>query len=364
MRNKLTFPSAGMETKYVWDRHNIQNNGIYIWDKHNIINETKYYWDKYALLEEKLYYWKQYEVSSKTTYNWNRYTMLEADATFTANNYIQQVYNTGTKTKYLNLNKDFATTPVPKDTYAMTGSYVYLYKADNTYIRYNITDVKNNCFTCNPLYYGFVGVSYDLSYGYPYYYFTPNTRMYVDANNKNYLTFTNLYNTTRNIKNKPTSLTDSPTGSYYIELNMKWPSSLKNAYTYSKSSNLTNKFSFISGTTFYEMLNDGFWRDDSYAVGGLYKDDNSLTALSSENSTAYPTGMSGNYFYVKTADTFETIKGNYLQQVSSKEQNAYPENGEQNGYWYETTVAGLYYWDVYDTKIKKYLFDKYNIKYE
>lgn len=359
MRNKLTFPTAGMETKYVWDRHNIQNNGIYIWDKHNIIEETKYYWDKYALLEEKWYYWKQYETANKITYNWNRYIMVEADATFTTNNYIQQVYNTETKTKYLNLNKDFGTTPVPDDTYVMTGQYVYLYKADNTYIRLNITDVKNNCFTCNPLYYGFVGVSYDLSYNYPYYYFTPDTRMYVDTNNKNYLTFTNLYNTTRNIKNKPTSLTDSPTGSYYIELTMKWPTTLKNAYTYSKSSNLTNKFSFITGTTFYDMLNDGFWRDDSYAVGGLYKDNNSLTALSSENSTAYPTGISGNYFYVKTADTLETIKGDYLQQVSSKEQNAYPENGEQNGYWYETTVAGLYYWDVYNTKIEKYLFDKY-----
>ena len=99
MRNKLTFPSAGMETKYVWDRHNIQNNGIYIWDKHNIINETKYYWDKYSILQEKIYNWAQYSISTETTYNWNRYTMLEADATFTANNYIEQVYNTGTKTK-------------------------------------------------------------------------------------------------------------------------------------------------------------------------------------------------------------------------------------------------------------------------
>ena len=107
MRNRLTFPSAGMETKYIWDRHNIQNNGIYIWDKHNIINETKYYWDKYAVNKEIKYYWEQYEVSSKTTYNWNRYTMLEADATFAANNYIQQVYNTETKTKYINLNKDY-----------------------------------------------------------------------------------------------------------------------------------------------------------------------------------------------------------------------------------------------------------------
>lgn len=359
MRSRLTFPSAGMEDKFVWDRYNLHNNGIYTWDKHNIINETKYYWDKYALLEEKWYYWKQYELSRITTYNWNRYTMLLVDDTFAANNYVQHTYNTEISTKYLNLNKEFATTPVRDDTYAMTGSNVYLYRENNTYIHLKIADVKNNCFTCNPLYYGFVGVSYDLSYSYPYYYFTPDTRMYVDADNNNYLTFTNLYNTTRNIKNKPINITDSPTGSYYIELTMKWPTTLKNTYTYSKSANLNNKYSYLTGNTFYEMLNDGFWRQDSWAVYRPYKDKDSLTALSSENSTAYPTGLSGDYLYIKTADTYEIIKGDYLQQVSSKEQNTYPENGEKNGYWYETTVPGLYYWDIYKATISKYIFDEY-----
>ena len=63
MRNKLTFPSAGMETKYVWDRHNIQNNGIYKWDQHNIINKTEHYWDKYSTLNEKTeFQWSRYEI--------------------------------------------------------------------------------------------------------------------------------------------------------------------------------------------------------------------------------------------------------------------------------------------------------------
>lgn len=63
MRSRLTFPSAGTETKYVWDRHNIQNNGIYKWDKHNVINKTEHYWNKYSTLNEKSeFQWSRYEI--------------------------------------------------------------------------------------------------------------------------------------------------------------------------------------------------------------------------------------------------------------------------------------------------------------
>ena len=62
MRSKLAFPSGGMETKYVWDRHNIQNNGIYKWDKHTYYDETRYYWDKYSTIQKTEFKWDKYSV--------------------------------------------------------------------------------------------------------------------------------------------------------------------------------------------------------------------------------------------------------------------------------------------------------------
>lgn len=355
MRNRLTFPSAGMETKYVWDRHNIQNNGIYIWDKHNIINETKYYWDKYSILQEKIYNWAQYSTSTETTYNWNRYTLTTADATFTANNYIFHVKNMETKTKYLNLSNSL--TNKPTDAVYATGTWVYLYKADNTYLKIQVSNVKNNLFTCNPLYYGFVGFSKSTSYNAPSWYFTINTEMKVIDGS---LCFTNLYNTSQNMYIYPMGLTDSPTRSTYMELTMPWPTTLKNINTYSKTATLTSKFHRVVGTTFYEVLNDGFWLTDENAVGAQIKDENSLTTLSSKSSTAYPTGVSGNYLYSKGADTYTKVKGDYIQDVTSKEQNAYPQDGVQGDYWYVTKPIGTYYWEKYSNP--QYAWDEYNVK--
>ena len=354
MRNRLTFPTAGMETKYVWDRHNIQNNGIYKWNKHNIINEVKHYWDKYSTNQDVKYYWKQYEKKQKTTYNWYRYSLNTIDSTYASNNYIQYVYQMKQKTKYLNLNKNLSSTPVSKATHTITGTYVYLYKADNTYVRYSVADVKKNCFTCNPLYYGFVGVSENTSYSYPYHYFTPDTKMYVDANNNNYLTFSNLYNTTRNISNKPTGLTDSPTGSYYIELNMMWPDFVKQIYSFNKATtNLTNKFTNNTYSVLYDMLNDGFWRKDSNAVGRQYKDDSSRTQVTSAYENTYPIGISGDYLYTTLSPTVEIIKGNYIQDVYSTDENAYPHNTYQGDYWYEKSSPPSYYlWDKYEIEEK------------
>lgn len=355
MRNRLTFPTAGTETKYVWDRHNIQNNGIYIWDKHNIIEETKYYWDKYSILQEKIYNWAKYSTSTETTYNWNRYTLTTADATFTANNYIFHVKNMATKTKYLNLSNSL--TNKPTDAVYATGTFVYLYKADNTYLQMQVSNVKNNLFTCNPLYYGFVGFSKSTTYNAPSWYFTADTEMKVVDGS---LCFTNLYNTSQNMYIYPKSLTDSPTGSAYMALTMPWPTTLKNINTYSKTTTLASRFHRIVGTTFYEVLNDGFWLTNNNAIGAQIKDENSLTTLSSKSSTTYPTGVSGNYLYSKGTNTYTTIKGDYIQDVTSKEQNAYPQDGVQGDYWYVTKPIGTYYWEKYSNT--QYAWDEYNVK--
>lgn len=67
MKNRITFPEGGMETKYVWDKHSLNNNGIYIWDKHSVITEPHYYWDKYTIDERSFYRWEKYAVNSDGT---------------------------------------------------------------------------------------------------------------------------------------------------------------------------------------------------------------------------------------------------------------------------------------------------------
>lgn len=61
MRNRLTFPSAGTETKYVWDKHSLNNNGIYKWDRYNIDTTVDYFWDKYTI-KQKVYKWFKYNI--------------------------------------------------------------------------------------------------------------------------------------------------------------------------------------------------------------------------------------------------------------------------------------------------------------
>lgn len=63
-------------------------------------------------------------------------------------------------------------------------------------------------------------------------------------------------------------------------------------------------------------------------VRGSYIDD-----VSSTSSSAYPSnGASGSYWYVSNGS--ETSRGNYIDIVSSTDYNAYSNDGIQSGYWY------------------------------
>lgn len=64
MKNKLVFPEGGLEPKYLWDRHSIQNEGVHKWDKFNTERETTYFWDKYKVNAEKRKY-KKYSLKEQ-----------------------------------------------------------------------------------------------------------------------------------------------------------------------------------------------------------------------------------------------------------------------------------------------------------
>lgn len=355
MRNRLTFPTAGTETKYVWDRHNIQNNGIYKWDKHDIINETRYYWDKYSIRKEKLYNWEQYTIEDQINYNWYRYGVTTADSSFASSNFICHVKKLVTKTKYLNLSNSL--TNKPTDFISATGTFVWLYTADNEAIQFQVSSLKNNVFTCNPLYYGFVGFSKSSSYDAPSWYFTKDSQMVVESGT---LKFTNLYNTSQNMYIYPMGMSDSPTRSTYMTFTMPWPTDIVDISTYQKTTYSGSKYHRIVSNKFYEMLNDGFWLTNENAVGAKILDKSNMITLTSPQSNKYPTGFSGEYFYVSAGTTTKPLKGEYIQDVQSKLSDAYPQDGEQDGYWYVTKPVGTYYWEKYSDTI--YGWDIYNVE--
>ena len=62
MRNRLVFPSGGMETKYVWNKSTIKNTGYHLWDKYSVNKQNLYHWDKFELknVENSEYEWEKY----------------------------------------------------------------------------------------------------------------------------------------------------------------------------------------------------------------------------------------------------------------------------------------------------------------
>lgn len=356
MRSRLTFPSAGKETKYVWDRYNIQNNGIYKWDKHNIINETKYYWDKYGLLDDKRYHWYEYEASTTVSYTWNKYNITTVNSSTASSNYIQHIYYTENKSKYLKLSDSLSTSSLTD--YYTTYANVYFFRADNTYVKLSQTEIQNNLFSCNPLLYGFVGMG-DTYTNYPKYYFSPTTTMSI--NDRGWLYFDNIYSN-YNYRAKGNGLVNTkPSSGSYITYTMNWPTTLKDALVISKTNASLGdlKYSTMVGDEFYEMLNDGYWKKDSDAVGAYIKNESTLQQIIVENQDAYTQGVVGSYFYTPGETIYETFKGDYIQEVTSLDESAYPKDGAQGNRWYVSFVPSIHYWNKYRTYVEKYIVDEY-----
>ena len=95
------------------------------------------------------------------------------------------------------------------------------------------------------------------------------------------------------------------------------------------------RYKLISVSEGYESITLT-WKNECWQISstttetirGSYIDD-----VTSTSASAYPSnGASGDYWYVSNGS--ETSRGNYVDIVSSVDYNAYPNDGIQDGYWY------------------------------
>lgn len=359
MRNRLTFPEGGLETKYVWDKYSLNNNGIYIWDKHNVDIVNEYHWDKYSL-KQKEYKWSKYEYLATTNYNWERYPQV-----YTEDDYLiyKRPLEDTARSKYLNLTASVSTTIRTNYAYDKSRTKIYLFKTDNTVDEYSVADILNNDEMMTTLLrYGYCGFNVLASSTMPAFFFTASTTMEKSADGTQ-IVFSEIYGQYTNTTAKIKDLTTTPTGSYYIEYNMRWViPTILDVQSSPKTGTKPAPSSYKVGDYFYDFINDGFWKK---AVGGYKNDLSNKTILTSTDPNAYPTGVTGDYYYYKKiANTTTYSKGDFIEYVKSETAGTYPDNGYQDGYWYELVLEGTWYWDRY-TNVQ-YIWDYYtkgNTKY-
>lgn len=345
MRNKLTFPSAGTETKYVWDKYSLNNNGIYKWDKHDIINETKYYWNKYNINKEIKYYWKKYSVNESIIYSMNRYNITQSSDVY-------GIYQRNVKeaTKYLNLNNSVSKSTRAEYAYSK-GTYIYFITVDGKNVRFTQADVIANPMLCNPYLYGYCGVTSSSGYKHASFYFTDQTAMKISADGAQII-FTNTYNYYANnsTSSYPKGLTDSPTGTAYIEVKLKWPdmdSRIRDFLTYPKTGPKPKTSSYIQGQAFFDFMNDGLWQNQEpvYMV-----DYSNSTVVTTTDIYDVKIGLDStlSYYYEYIGEERKQEKGDFIEEIISTDNTAYPSDGIQDGYWYvETSAPSSYLWEKY-----------------
>ena len=350
MRNRLTFPEGGLETKYVWDKYSLNNNGIYIWDKHYIDKIYTHFWDKYTT-KAKEYRWNKYHYITTTYYNWERYPLV-----YTEDDYLiyKRPLEDTARSKYLNLTASVTKTIRTDYAYDKSRTKIYLFKTDNTVDEYSVADILNHDeMMATLLRYGYCGFNVLASSTMPAFFFTENTRLEKSADGTQ-IVFSELYGQYTNTTSKIKNLTDSPTGSYYIEYNMQWATdTVVDIQARAKTSGKPAPSSYKMGDYYYDFINDGFWNK---AIGGNKIDTSNPTILTSTDANRYPVGINGDYSYEKISNTYEYEKGEFIEQVTNSNADTYPENGAQGNYWYELQPFGHYEWYKCSYKTKEYVY--------
>lgn len=345
MRNRLVFPSAGMETKYVWDRYSIQNNGIYIWDTHDVIQDDVYYWDKYAIKGKSSYTWDKYDVIETSHYSWNKYAVRET--TDYAWNYWkcswQDVYFVFTNTTYeLEAQTD----------YTFTNGYLHFYTGPDEKKTYSVASIVNNNASLK-------GILAKGIYGFRY-----STGSVIYNAQPDYL-ITSVWSelSVENGAVKITSVEKIKTGSLRqfsptkpANLNydyaktpfVSYPSEIIDTYT-ALSNNAYPVNEYDAGRNyFYEAQNDGFWNT---STTGIVADKSQiLETYTSTNKNAYTAGLYPTYLLEYTGETIEYSKGTtHKGTVTHSDGGTYPKDGYKNGAWYVMQLSGTYIWNTYST---------------
>ena len=357
MRNRLVFPSAGMETKYVWDRYSIQNNGIYIWDTHDVIQDDVYYWDKYAIKGKSSYTWDKYDVIETSHYSWNKYAVRET--TDFAWNYWkcswQDVYFVFTTTTYeLEAQTD----------YTFTNGYLHFYTGPDEKKTYSVASIINNNASLK-------GILAKGIYGFRY-----STGSVVYNAQPDYL-ITSIWSelSVENGAVKITSVEKIKTGTLrqfsttkpenlnydYAETPfVSYPSEIIDTYT-ALSNNAYPINEYDAGKNyFYEAQNDGFWNT---STTGIVADKSQiLETYTSTNKNAYTAGLYPTYLLEYTGETIEYSKGTtHKGTVTHSDASTYPKDGYKNGAWYVMQLSGTYIWNTYSTAPVQ-TWDRYKLK--
>ena len=392
MRSRLTFPSAGMETKYVWDRHNIQNNGIYKWDKHNVINKTEHYWDKYSTLNEKSeFQWSRYEINPVEYHEWHRYSVTPTDE------YVENVWATDeVEYDYINFafNGDFEV----KDnrSVSMITGYITLFGLDKNHNEYKkVLDVAelfekkiviwNLCYS--RLWYG---ASYSETLSQANSVTKPDfigqVKLAVanhgtDANGNKIYKY-NLMGTKIISGNLYYVYWGAPINNLSNQLNIQFGKKAKlvSQNIYPRDDSIFINESIVDGSfsSITEFQNTSYLSINDNLKGYKINFDN-YEVVTSLSSTAYPNGTelgpnfdTPTYFYVYNGSNTVYEKGDYIDTITSLEDGVYPEDGVYEGYWYETLKSHIwnkyeiitdpvYRWDAYKARNKEYFVaERYN----
>ena len=345
MRNRLVFPSAGMETKYVWDRHSIQNNGIYIWDTHDVIQDDVYYWDKYAIAGKSSYTWDKYNVIETPHYTWNKYGVTET--TDYAWNYWKcswkDVYFVFTTTTYeLEAQAD----------YNFTDGYLHFYKEDGSMKSYSVASIiANNASLGGLLAAGFYGFRYSTAS--VIYNTQPNylvTSLYSELYVENgAVVITNIEKIKTGALSKFSSTKPANLDYDYVETPyVSYPNEIIDTYTAVNSNAYPINDYATNLNYYYELQNDGFWNT---AATGIVADKSSvIETYTSTDKNAYTAGLYPTYLLEYAGETIEYSKGTtHSGTVSSSDGGAYPKDGYKNGIWYVMQLSGNYVWNTYNT---------------
>ena len=367
MRSKLVFPSGGMETKYVWNKSTINDKGVFVWDKNDVITIDTHYWNKYEIdynTDVKVYNWDKfklvrdkyvwYQNEYYTNYTWDKYeAIIDAEDTYTATYLSDNAYGG----QYSNMVYLLSNIELNKQANAVS---------NNEYTIYPLGADKNRVFT---FYYALPISQYEIapikkvSYTAQELYNLINA---ADDNGNLYLGRTTICGFADNgLENGYADKVIIPsvaagwTGSQFeTSENTENPllSYIKIQYqgqTDISRVNWINKAAFDNGyyTHIDTVANDYTYKlnfaglrlpylNNSGEIQQTLKAGYSVVinylSLGEAFSVYVGTGSSQVFFYYDLEHIPAVAqKGDFIEQITSDNEYAYPQNGIQDGYWYE-----------------------------
>lgn len=373
MRNRLVFPSGGMETKYVWNKSTINDKGVYVWDKNDVITIDTHYWNKYEIdynTDVKVYNWDKfklvrdkyvwYQNEYYTNYTWDKYeAIIDAEDTYTATTVRDSAYTSNRQ--YWEQMKVLSNTEINKTANDIN---------NNEYIIFPFGTDKDRVFT---FYYALPIPQYEIAPIKKASYTAQELYNIVDkVGNELYLNYTTIFGfADSGLENgyadkvivpsiasgwtgsqfKITENTENPLLSYitiqYQIINddssrVDWydKAIFDNGY-YTQYSTVANDYAYEQGFYFIELPypdNSGETQTTTF-----YENSKSYLSLGEEAFSTYIIKTTSTIVFYYNYEHIPAVaqKGDFIEQITSTNEQAYPQNGFQDGYWYEFNNAEI-----------------------